>query len=203
MKASWAAITLSAAVAACALIGPQTSEVGDVRDIIGDAASAVRATPEEQRRRLAHALQRYGAIPNVANGVRYGALLASLPPPLGDEEKAAAVLSPIAAQRPESPLTQLAGMLAAGLAERQRLARDLRTAAQRAESEARRAQAEASRADSQASRAEAAVARAESAERREAMANERATTLQGQVDALKSIERSILQREERRRTLKR
>lgn len=188
MRVLWAALAL-AAVTGCALIEPQRGEARDVRDIIGDAATAVRATPEEQRRRLAHALQMYGAVPNVPNGVRYGALLASLPPPLGDEDKAAAVLVPIAAQRPESLLTRLAGMLAAGLAERQRLAREQRTAERRAESEARRA--------------EAAVARAESAERREELANERATTLQGQVEALKSIERSILQREERRRTLKR
>jgi len=189
MRVLCAAFALAGAVAGCALIEPQRDATREVRVIVGDAATAVRATPEEQRRRLTHALRMYDAVPNVPNGVRYGALLASLPPPLGDDAKAAAVLAPIAAMQPESPLTQLAGMLAAGLAERQRLEREQRAAARRAEDEARRA--------------DAAVARAESAERREVMANERAATLQGQVEALKSIERSILQREERRRNLKR
>jgi hypothetical protein len=81
----------------------------------------------------------------------------------------------VAGRKPESPLTQFAGLLAAGVAERQRLARELRSAEERAESAARR----------------------------EESANERANTLHQQVEALKSIERGILEREERRRTIKR
>jgi hypothetical protein len=49
------------------------------------------------------------------------------------------------------------------------------------------------------SRAAAAESRAAAAERREEAAAERAGTLQSQVEALKAIERGILEREERRR----
>ena len=48
-------------------------------------------------------------------------------------------------------------------------------------------------------RVEAAEARVAAAERREEAAVERAGTLQRQVDALKAIERGILEREEKRR----
>jgi len=69
-------------------------------------------------------------------------------------------------------------MLAASVAERQRLARELRAVE---------------------TRVEAAEARVAAAERREEAAVERAGTLQRQVDALKAIERGILEREEKRR----
>ena len=78
------------------------------------------------------------------------------------------LLEPLASRRPDTPLTQLAGMLAANAAERQRLARDLRAA-----------------------------------ERREEAAEERAATLRQQLEALKSIERGILEREEKRRNINR
>jgi len=93
-------------------------------------------------------------------------------------------------------MTQLAALLAASLAERQRLARDLRAAEVRVDAAEQRVTA-----------AEqpitAAEQRALAAERREEAATERANTLHRQVEALKSIERGILEREERRRTLKR
>jgi hypothetical protein len=180
---------LAVLIAGCALVQPEDASSRQLREIVGEALEAARAAPEEQRRRLAQARQRYDAVPNEPNGVRYAALLATLPPPLRDDEKAAAVLGPLAAQRPESPLTQLAGLLAASVAERQRLAQVVRAAEQRAASAAQQA--------------ESALERAQSAERREESANQRANTLQSQVEALKSIERSILQREERRRTIKR
>jgi hypothetical protein len=171
-----------AAASGCALLQPNGEASRQVHEIVGEAVSAARAAPEEQRRRLSKARSMYDAVPNESNGLRYAALLATLPAPWGNDEIAAAVLGPLAARRPETPLTQLAGMLAVHVAERQRLARELRAAERRAES---------------------ALARAEAAERREESASERANTLQGQVEALKSIERSILQREEQRRNLKR
>ena len=194
MKHWVAALALLAA--GCALMQPEGEQSRQVREIVGEAVDAARAAPEEQRRRLAEARQRYDAVPNDSNGVRYAALLATLPPPWRDDEKAAAVLEPLAAQRPQTPLSQFAGLLAASITERRRLVQDLRAAEKRADTAVQRAEAAAQRAD-------AAVQRAESAERRELSANERANTLQGQVEALKSIERSILQREERRRTIKR
>lgn len=155
-------------LSACAALRPDAGEAMQVRDIIGAAVSGARATPEEQRRQVAHAQQMFSAVPDDANRMRLAALLATLPAPWRDEVRAAALLEPLAARRPETPLTQLAGILAAGTAERQRLARDLRAA-----------------------------------ERREEAAEERAATLHQQVEALKSIERGILEREERRRATRR
>ena len=155
-------------LSACAVLRPDAGESMQVRDIVGAAVSGARATPDEQRRLVAHAQQMFAAVPDDANRVRLAALFATLPPPWRDEVRAAALLEPLAARRPETPLTQLAGMLAAGTAERQRLTRDLRAA-----------------------------------ERREEAAEERAATLNQQVEALKSIERGILEREERRRATKR
>ncbi|MDH4093235.1 MAG: hypothetical protein OEV81_00435 [Betaproteobacteria bacterium] len=166
---------LAMLVAACAALQPADSATRQVREIIDDTVQATRAMPEEQGRRLARAQKQYAATPDDANRVRLGAMLATLPPPWRDEERAATLLGPVAGRRPESALTQLAGLLAAGVAERQRLARDLRVAEERAEGAARR----------------------------EESATERANTLQQQLEALKSIERDVLEREERRRTLKR
>lgn len=174
-----AAVALCAALlSGCALLQPDAGEALQVREIVGGAVSAARATPDEQRRRMTHAQQMYAAVPDDANRVRLAALLATLPPPWRDDARAASLLEPLAARRPDTPVAQLAGMLAASVAERQRLARELRAAE---------------------SRVEAAESRASAAERREEAAAERAGTLQRQVDALKAIERGILEREERRR----
>ncbi|HEX5092826.1 MAG TPA: hypothetical protein VFV84_09095 [Burkholderiales bacterium] len=175
--------------AGCALLQPEAAPARQVREIVGEAVAAARAAPEDQRQRLGSARQAYEAAPDDASGVRYAALLATLPAPLRDESRAAEVLAPIAVRQPATPVTELAALLSAGVAERQRLAREARGAEQRAQAASQRA--------------EAAAARAEAAERREESANERASKLQGQVEALKSIERSILQREERRRNVKR
>lgn len=163
-----AAAMCAVLLSGCALLRPDAGEALQVRDIVGAAVSGARATPEEQRRQLAHAQQMFAAVPDDSNRVRLAALLATLPPPWRDEARAASLLEPLAVRRPETPLAQLAGLLAAGAAERQKLTRDLRAA-----------------------------------EKREEGAEERAATLQKQVEALKSIERGILEREERRRTLKR
>jgi hypothetical protein len=194
LKRAFAALTLL--VAGCALLQPEAEPSRQLREIVGETVEAVRANSEEQRRRLAQARRQYDAMPNESNGVRYAALLANLPPPWRDDQKATELLGPLAAQQPASPLTRLADMLLARVTERQRLAQDLRAVEKRAEAAVQRAEAAAQR-------AEAAQQRAESAERREESANQRANTLQGQVEALKSIERGILQREERRRINKR
>lgn len=166
-----AAAACAALLSGCALLRPDAGEALQVREIVGGAVSAARATPAEQRRQLAHAQQMYATAPDDANRVRLAALLATLPSPWRDEARAASLLEPLAARGPGTPMAQLAGMLAANVAERQRLARELR----------------------------AAEARVEAAESRVAAAVERAGVLQRQVDALKEIERGILEREERRR----
>jgi len=190
MKAAVALCT--ALLAGCALLRPDAGEALQVREIVDGAVNAARAAPAEQRRQLVHAQQMYAAVPDDANRVRLAALLATLPPPWRDDARAASLLEPLAARRPAAPVAQLAGMLAASVAERQRLTRELRAAEARVEpAESRAAAAE--------SRAAAAESRAAAAERREEVAAERAGTLQSQVEALKAIERGILEREERRR----
>jgi hypothetical protein len=154
--------------AGCAALNPGSGEAARVSEVIAAVVAAARAAPEEQRRQLNHAQQMFAAVPDDMNRARLAALLATLPLPWRDEVRAASLLEPLAARRPETPLVQFAGLLAAGSAERQKLARDLRAA-----------------------------------EKREEAAEERATTLRQQVEALKSIERGILEREERRRTIKR
>ena len=169
------ALLLAPLLAACAALQPADSATRQLREIIDDTVQAARASPDEQGRRLARAQKQYAATPDDANRVRLGAMLATLPPPWRDEERAATMLGPVAARQPPSALTQFAALVAAGVADRQRLARELRTAEERAEA----------------------------ALRREESATERANTLHQQLEALKSIERGILEREERRRTLKR
>lgn len=180
-----AVVIVVALLSGCALLQPEAGEPRQVREIVAGTVSAVRASPEEQRRQLAQAQQRYAAVPDDANRVRLAALLATLPPPWRDDARAASLLEPLALHRPDTPMVQLAGMLAASVAERRRLARELRAAEMRVEAAERRA--------------ETAEQRIEAALRREEAAAERAGTLQRQVDALKAIERGILEREERRR----
>jgi len=187
-----AAAIVAALLSGCALLQPDAGESQRVRDIVGGAVSAAHATPQEQGRRLAHAQQMYAAVPDDENRVRLAALLATLPPPWRDDARAAGLLEPLAARSADGPVAELAGLLAAGVAERRRLARELRAAESRVEAAERRAEA-AER------RIEASELRVEAAQRREEAAAERAGTLQRQVDALKAIERGILEREERRR----
>jgi len=190
MKA--AAVIVAVLLSGCALLRPDAGESKQVRDIVGNTVSAARATPQEQHRRLAHAQQMFAAVPDDENRVRLAALLATLPPPWRDDVRAAGLLEPLAARSPDGPVAELAGLLAASVAERHRLARELRAAASRVEAAERRVEA-AER------RVEASEQRVEAAQRREEAAAERAGTLQRQVDALKAIERGILEREERRR----
>ena len=180
MRAAAAALLLL--LAGCAMLRPEADEALLVSDIVAATVGAARATPEEQRRQLSHAQQMYGALQDDASRVRLAALYATLPPPLRDDARAAVLFEPLAARRPETPLVQFAALAGAGAADLARAARELR-AAERRETEAEE-------------RAKAARLQAEQAE-------ERATTLRQQVEALKSIERSILEREERRRTTKR
>ncbi len=166
----------------CTGLRPGAGEAVQMREVVGAAVTALRAATEEQRRQLNHAQQQFAAVQDDLNRVRLAALLATLPAPLRDDVRAAALLEPLAARRPETPLVQFAGLLAAGAAERQKLTRDLRATEKREEELTRDLRA---------------------AERREEAADERASTLRQQMDALKSIERGILEREERRRATNR
>lgn len=172
-------------VAGCAALRPDAGEALQVREIVDAAVTATRAAPAEQSRQVALAQHAFSSAPDDANRLGLAVLLATLVPPQRDEARAAALLEPLATRQPESPFTQFARLLAVDVAERRKLALDLRAAELRARAAELRVQ-----------EAELRVA---AAERREQTAAERADTLNRQVEALKSIERGILEREGRRR----
>jgi len=168
LRAGFAVLLLSG----CVALQPGAGESVQVSEIVAAATAASRATPEEQRRQLSHAQQMFTAKQDDSNRVRLATLLSLLPAPMRDDARAVALLEPLAARRPETPMVQFAALLAAGTAERQRITRDLR----------------------------AAEKREEAAEERAGTMRQQADTLRQQLEALKSIERGILEREERRRT---
>lgn len=172
-------------LAGCAVLQPGAGESLQVSEIVGAAVSAVHAAPEEQRQQLLHAQKMFAAVQDDLNRARLAALLATLPAPLRDEPRAAALLEPLAARRPETPMVQFAALLAAGTAERQRITRDLRAAERREEVAEERGSALRQQADTLRQQADTL--------------RQQADTLRQQLDALKSIERGILDREERRR----
>jgi hypothetical protein len=169
-------------LAGCAGLRPGAGEAVQMSEVVGAAVTASRAATEEQRRQLNLAQQQFAVVQDDMNRLRLATLLATLPAPLRDDARAAALLEPLAARRPETVLVQFAGLLAAGAAERQKLTRDLRATEKREEELTRDLR---------------------TTEKREEAAEERANTLRQQMDALKSIERGILEREERRRATNR
>ncbi|MDA1118457.1 MAG: hypothetical protein O2979_10745, partial [Proteobacteria bacterium] len=121
-----ATVLCAALISGCAWLQPDGGETLQVRDIVGAAASVARASAEEQRRQLMHAQQMYAAVPDDANRLRLAALLSTLPLPWRDDARVVTLLEPLVSRRQGSPLAQLASLLAAGAADRQRLARELR-----------------------------------------------------------------------------
>jgi hypothetical protein len=102
-------------------------------------------------------------------------LLATLPEPLRDDNSAYALLKPLALAQGESPMQAFAALLAGQVAERLRLARESEQAAREHDRSMRLAQ-----------------------EREQAL-HEQQQTLREQLNALKSIERGIVEREEKLR----
>ncbi|MFZ1908739.1 MAG: hypothetical protein WAU52_06615, partial [Burkholderiales bacterium] len=116
---------------------------------------------------------------SVVNRLQLATLLATLPAPLRDDGAAHALLRPVAAGHGESPLQDFAVLLAGQVADRLRLARESEQAAREHERSMR------------------------AAELREQALREQQQTLSEQLDALKSIERGIVEREEKLRRKRR
>ena len=154
-------------LAGCAALQPAADQVDAV---IAEAANVVRAPAPEQKAALARVQQQFAAESSVVNRLRLGTLLASLPPPLRDDARAAELLEPLAESNSGS-LGRFAALLAAQIGERQRLAREVEKAAR-----------------------ERASAERERQER-----DKREETLRTQLEALRAIERGILDREDRLR----
>jgi hypothetical protein len=155
--------------AGCVAIGPDAHEASETDAIVAETMATVRLPAEARRRELARAQQEFARLADDGSRLRLAALLATLPPPQRDDARAAALLAPLAARLPETPHTRLAALLAAQVAERQRLAAEQ----QRLAAEQKRL--------------------VRSGVRREG-------ALKEQIEALKSIERGVLEREERLHT---
>ena len=179
---TWRALAVAALLlGGCAALQPGAQDVLAVDSIVGEALLSARGTAAEQKAALGQAQQAFAIRPSPLNRLRLAILLATLPPPLREDARAAELLAPIASPRVPG-VGRLAAMLAGQLAERRRLARELERLAQEAERVAR----ERERLDRE--------RELEAKER-----DKREEALRQQLEALRSIERSILEREEKLR----
>lgn len=145
-----------------------------VDSAIREAAQLARAPAADQKAALAAAQQAFVADSGTLNRLRLATLLASLPPPLRDDARGAELLEPMV--DPSGSATgRFAAFLATQVAERQRVARDIdRLNKDRLASERERQAADKER-------------------------DKREEALRQQLEALRAIERGILDREERLR----
>jgi hypothetical protein len=157
------------------------SEPAELDSIVAEALRAARSPSGEQRAALAQAQQGFEQEPSAANRLRLATLLTALPASMRDDARAAELLQPLA--DPASPgFGRYAAFLALQVAERQRIQRDAERLAREAERSAR----ERSAAD-------------KDRERMDKERDKREEMLRQQLEALRSIERGILEREERLR----
>ncbi len=110
--------------AGCVAIGPEAQDAQRVSEIVAETVDAAQASAELRSKTLARARQAFAEQPDEANRLRLAALHATLPPPQRDDARAAALLEPLAAPSQPTALSRFAALLAAQVAERQRIARD-------------------------------------------------------------------------------
>lgn len=181
----------------CAALKPGAEDAGVVTEIVAMAVDTLRSTADVQRERLSSTLDTLASRSDDAARLRAAVLLATLPPPLRDEPRAAALLQPIAARQPETPLAQFAGLFQARLAEHERATEQLRERLRSAEE-----QAEALRGEVETLRThERALAEREEALKRRGQVlqrgvAEREETVRRQTEALRESERAMAEREE-------
>jgi len=169
-------LVLVLALAGCAAVQPL---VNPVDAMLAEVVAAARAPAAEQQAALARAQQ--AGLENPLDRLRLATLLATLPPPLRDDARAARLLEPIA-DAASPGVGRFAAVLAAQIGERQRVAQEL----ERVTRESAHAARERAAADK-----ERAAADKERDKREEA--------LKQQIEALRAIERGILEREEKLR----
>ena len=172
-----AAAYATATLAGCAQLMPGA----DVDTVVAEALSAARAPAAEQKAALARAQDAFTSSTGDFNRLRLATLLVALPAPLRDDARAIELLEPLAdAAKPGSG--RFAALLTAQAAERQRLAREIERGAREAERQAK---------ERGAREAERLALDKERDKREEA--------LRQQLEALRAIERGILEREEKLR----
>lgn len=171
------ALLVVIAVTGCESLPPALQPgPGPLDAIIGEAVVASRAPYAEQQAALARAQQALaGGTP--ADRLRLATLLATLPPPLRDDTRAIELLEPIA-DAGSSGIGRFAALLGAQVMERQRLSREF----ERLRTEAERLTKERALSDKERDKREEA--------------------LKQQLEALRAIERGILEREEKMRRKK-
>jgi len=181
----------------CAALKPGAEDAGVVTEIVAMAVDTLRSTADVQRERLSSTLDTLTSRPDDAARLRAGVLLATLPPPLRDDARAMALLQPIAARRPETPLAQFAGLFQARIAEREHATEQLQERLRSAEKQAEtlRGEVETLRTN------ERALAEREEALKRRGQVlqrgvTEREETLRRQAEALRESERTMAEREE-------
>ena len=167
-------VLLAALVAGCAAFQPGADEVLAMVVVLGEAVNLARAPASEQKAALARAQQAFVTDPSPVRRMRLAALLATLPPPLRDDARAAELLEPVADSSAPGA-GRLAALLTTHIAERQRIAREADRAAKERASVERERQANDKERD------------------------KREEALRQQLEALRAIERGILDREERLR----
>jgi hypothetical protein len=181
----------------CVSIKPGVEEAAAVSEIVAMTVETLRSTPEVQSQRLSAALGAVASQPDDVARLRAGVLLATLPTPLGDGARASVLLDPVAARRPETPLSQFAGLFQVRMLERERETEELRDRLRKTEKQADllRGEVDALRVNERAfaEREEALRRRGQVLQRGVA---EREETVRRQVEALRDSERSMAEREE-------
>jgi hypothetical protein len=181
MRRALCAIGAAFVLAACAEFPVLEPPGGSIDRWLAEALAAGRRGPEAQRAALNAAEARFAREGTAASRMQLAILLAVLPVPLRDDARAAQLLQPLADPESAGP-GRFAAFLAAQLAERQRLAREV----ERLHRDNERALRDRERIER-----EHAAADKERDKREEA--------LRQQLEALRAIERNILEREERLR----
>jgi hypothetical protein len=111
---------LLVAVGGCAALEPRTPSVDG---IVSEVLEAARSPGSEQRAALARAQQAFIDGPSLANRLRLATLLATLPSPLRDDDRAQELLQPMASAA-EPGYGRFAALLSAQVAEHARLTRE-------------------------------------------------------------------------------
>jgi flagellar capping protein FliD len=159
-----------------------------VDGIVAESLSAARAPAAEQKAALAKAQDAFGKDTGAANRLRLATLLALLPPPLRDDARALELLEPLASPA-NAGYGRFAALLSAQLMERQRLAREL----DRVVRESDRLGRERDRVDKERERLD------KERDRVDKERDKREEELRRQLEAMQSIERGILERQEKLR----
>jgi hypothetical protein len=165
------ALLLAVALGGCAALQPA---IDPVDAVLREAVQAARASTAEQKATLAAAQKAFVTDSSTYNRLRLATLLVTLPAPMRDDTRAGELLEPMA-EAAGSSTGRFAAFLATQLAERQSIAREVdRLTKERAAMERERQNADKER-------------------------DKREEALRQQLEALRAIERGILDREERLR----